>query len=282
MDDILKEWDIADLAIIPLSNAHKSTWDIGNKYILKKNEDTDELLRSIELSKLLAREGVKIAHYIPTNNGAITAVNGQYCLMDKIPGCYIDLYECPGLAHKLGGEVAYLHVALRNVEQQIITKNNDLFNEWQGILKRDVVEMVSSGLYESIISFLSNDYIKLPRQLIHRDLHIRNFLFDNDSLSGWFDFDCHLRDVRIFDIASLLYYQEHDLSRAEAYLYIIQAFLDGYNKITSFVTDERKWVLFMVVIMEMVFLSLFPQGEYPTEFAKELTWVKWLCETLSL
>jgi hypothetical protein len=58
--------------------------------------------------------------------------------------------------------------------------------------------------------------------------------------------------------------------------------LDGYNEVTPFVDDERKWVPFMVVMMELVFLSLFPQEEDPREFVKEVGWAKWLCEALEL
>jgi len=282
MDEILMNWNITGLPVTPLSDAHKSTWDIGGMYVLKQNENTDELLRNIALSQLLSNEGISVATCIPTKDGALTTADGQYCLMKKLNGCYIDLYEHPHLAHGLGRELADLHIAFLRVEHKVRCKDNDLFAEWHSIFKRDVADMVSDGLYKRIYAFLSKDYKELPYQLVHRDMHIRNFLYDNDKLSGWFDFDCHLRDVRIFDLASLLYYQEHDIAKADAYLHVMKSILDGYNETNPFVDGERKWIPFMVVIMEIVFLSLFPQEEYHDEFLKEVGWTKWLCETLLL
>lgn len=282
MDEILMNWNLSGLSVTPLSDAHKTTWDVGGLYVLKHNDDTDELLRNIDLSKLLAEEGVSVAKCIPTKDGTLTTADGQYCLMDKLRGSYIDLYEHPHLAHGLGRELADLHAALLRVEQKVSCNDNDLFTEWHSIYKRDVAELVSDGLYDRIYTFLSNEYKALSRQLIHRDMHIRNFLYDNDKLSGWFDFDCHLRDVRIFDLASLLYYQEHDIAKGDAYIQIVHSILDGYNEINPFVDGERKWVPFMVVMMELVFLSLFPQEENPEAFSNEVGWAKWFCNELKL
>lgn len=51
---------------------------------------------------------------------------------------------------------------------------------------------------------LAEHYEELPRQLIHRDVHLGNFLFDQGTFSGYIDFDLSQRNIRVFDLCYFL------------------------------------------------------------------------------
>lgn len=42
-----------------------------------------------------------------------------------------------------------------------------------------------------------NLYSKLPIQLIRREVHLGNLLFDNNKFSGYIDFDLSQKNIRI-------------------------------------------------------------------------------------
>jgi Ser/Thr protein kinase RdoA (MazF antagonist) len=280
MEEILQNWNLKGLCAKPLSDSHKSTWDIDGKYVLKCNPNAEELLSSVKLSQLLADEGIKVATYISTKDGCLTTANGQYGLMNKLTGNYIELYERPTLAYELGKEIAYLHTALSRIEPNIQCNDNDLSAEWLNIINPTIADSIAKGLFNRIKSLFIDEYPNLPRQLIHRDLHVRNFLYDNERLSGWFDFDNHLRDIRIFDLATLLYYHEHDIIRIETYLQIVSSLLEGYNEVSILSIEEYGMTPFLVIAMKLVFLSLFPKEENPKMFYKELEWTRCLYEVI--
>ncbi|OOM81514.1 homoserine kinase [Clostridium puniceum] len=58
--------------------------------------------------------------------------------------------------------------------------------------------------FEKNLDKLNRCYNKLQRQLIHRDLHLGNFLFNNCEFSGYIDFDLSQKNIRIFDICYFL------------------------------------------------------------------------------
>lgn len=58
--------------------------------------------------------------------------------------------------------------------------------------------------YAVLCGNLQDGYDMLPRQLIHRDVHFGNFLFDHGEFSGYIDFDLSQKNIRIFDICYFL------------------------------------------------------------------------------
>lgn len=58
--------------------------------------------------------------------------------------------------------------------------------------------------FRSAVGNLQDGYDRLPRQLIHRDVHFGNFLFDHGEFSGYIDFDLSQKNIRIFDICYFL------------------------------------------------------------------------------
>ena len=69
-------------------------------------------------------------------------------------------------------------------------------NEWS---------IVSETDFTGTCNQLEKIYEGLPKQLIHRDVHSGNFLFENNEFSGYIDFDLSQKNIRI--IVRSIFYQ---------------------------------------------------------------------------
>ena len=157
--------------------------------------------RSVQFSKLLALEGIPVAAYILTNEGKLTSPDGLYCLMTKLPGTHADFYEDPDLAYEMGRELARLHTALARIEPKTTCYDNGLLADWQTRIKQSLEGKVSDSIVQNVDTEFRENYPKLPRQLIHRDVHLSNALFDKGRLTGWLNLDISQRIIRIFEFS---------------------------------------------------------------------------------
>ena len=97
--------------------------------------------------------------------------------------------------------------------------------------------------YLKATELLENVYDYLPKQLIHRDVHYGNFLFYEDNLSGYIDFDLSQRNIRIFDICyfltGLLAEETEEAFTKNEWLEQVESVISGYESITNLSTEEK-------------------------------------------
>ena len=104
-------------------------------------------------------------------------------------------------------------------------------------------------------------YEKLPVQLIHRDIHFGNFLFDNGKFTGYIDFDLSQRNIRIFD---LCYFMLGVLSEEEkldvtqtTWFEILKNVFTGYQNKISLKKEEIEVVPNVMKSIELLFVAWF-------------------------
>jgi homoserine kinase type II len=98
---------------------------------------------------------------------------------------------------------------------------NDLLPETASLVDRcagkagttvfDTYLLENSQLIQETIQLVQriteeNEYRGLPQQVIHCDFHPGNLKFQDDSITGLFDFDWSKVDVRCFDVALAIFY----------------------------------------------------------------------------
>ena len=164
-------------------------------------------MRNIKIKTILNDKNIPAGAIIKTNNNS-NFVNDDkyyYLLSEKVQGN--NLVSMNGnikLAKEMGQIIARLHVAFKECEVQEEFWDNSLLNELKGWIKESLDgsgwKCISKEKYEELESKLEELYDKLPVQLIHRDVHFGNFLFDNGQFSGYIDFDLSQRNIRIFDL----------------------------------------------------------------------------------
>ena len=258
MIEIMKYWGLTNEMVVQIDTIHKSTWNIGDEYILKYNSNKRELSHSIKLANLLSSYDIPIASYIKTIDDEWTTPDGTYCLMKKIRGNHIDFYSHPDMIKVFGQELAKLHIALLHIEKEIEYRDSNFISEWQDFIKPGLVN-VSNEMIDFIENKFLNLYENLPKQLIHRDVHSQNVLFDNGKVSGWLDFDLNCRNTRIFDLAyllgGLLHGETNNIARIEIWETLYQDLLVGYDSVNYISDDQKEALPFMMIAIELLFVT---------------------------
>lgn len=261
MKTVLALWGLQHETATPLETVSGSAWRIGERHILKYNPDARQLARSIRAAGLLAAKGIPVAKYLETVNGERTAQDGTYCVMERINGIHIDLLH-PDTAFGLGRGLAQLHLALASIGPELGCTDNDFSEEWQGHIKPGLAD-VPKKIVSEIENRLLPLYKKLPRQAIHRDVHLHNVLFDNKSISGWLDFDLTRRDVRIFDLAylftSLLGGKADSPSafNGKQWKALTASLLSGYETDIPLTADEHEALPALMVAICLLFAAFY-------------------------
>ena len=259
MESVLALWGLQNETLTPLGTINESAWRIGERYILKYNPNPNQLASSIRIAGLLVAEGIPVAEYLKTTDGQWTTPDGTYCVMRIINGKHVDLFR-DDMAFELGQGLACLHLALANIEAELNCRDNDLCEEWEDYIKPSLVN-ISDEITSIVEERLLSVYKSLPRQPIHRDVHLQNILFDNGCISGWIDFDLTRRDVRIFDLAyllsGLLEGKTNDHSAVERWKAIYDNLLSGYGACISITNDEREALPIMIIAIHLLFVAFY-------------------------
>lgn len=122
-------------------------------------------------------------------------------------------------------------------------------------------------------------YDTLPRQLIHRDMHLQNLMFDNGKFTGYIDFDISQRNARLFDICYmgvLLIGEYTNPERIKVWRTIFTNILRGYNDILPLSRDELEAIPMLCVVVELTFTCFFDsigQHEISKDCANMTEWL---------
>ena len=131
-------------------------------------------------------------------------------------------------------------------------KSNFEDNNWKYISKEE---------YEKTVSQLAEVYDELPVQLIHRNVHLGNFLFSEGKLSGYIDFDLSQRNIRIFDLCyfllSLLSEKEKFEITEQIWFGFLKDVFMAYNQKNELTENEKKAVPYVMECIELLFVSYF-------------------------
>ena len=253
----LKCWGLDGAIVTPMEQSSESTWDVDGTYVLKHFRTSEDLSQSMKFSKLLTSHGIPVITFIPANNGQLTSQDGIYCLMTKLPGRHVNFYEDQSLAHEMGRELARLHIALSEIEPQTSCHDSNLLNDWHDRIKPSLGE-VPEYMVQSVDTTFCDVFPKLQRQLIHRDVHCHNVLFENGRLTGWLDFDISQRNVRIFDIAyllsGLLIENIDNPENIEKWHSIYTNLLCGYEEVNHLSDTERDAIPVLMIMIEFLFI----------------------------
>ena len=126
---------------------------------------------------------------------------------------------------------------------------------------KDNWKCIEQSVFNDIVEVLEKLYDKLPVQLIHRDVHLGNFLFDNGSFSGYIDFDLSQRNIRIFDLCYFvlgLLSEEEMLDVSEGRWFdILRLFFKGYEQECKLQLEEKRAVPYVMEAIELLFAAWF-------------------------
>jgi Putative homoserine kinase type II (protein kinase fold) len=264
---ILNNWGISNESV---KQIYSSAWDIGDKYILKTGINVEWLNSNLSIIKVLEDYDIPVATIIKTIDGAdyITLDNSYYFLSKKIRGEHIkDIYseDYKELSLLIGQAISRLHSEFQKVQEIIPCRDNNFYYEITGwvlsSIKDKEINTIPKDILNECISELEAIYPKLPRQLIHRDIHLNNMLFDNKVLTGYIDFDLSQIDARIFDLCymalGLLIDNINDDNKTAKWFEIVKNIIEGYSENIPLIMEEKKAIPIIMIAIETLFVAYF-------------------------
>lgn len=265
VSEILCDWDIKD---VDIEQIYDSVWQVGDKYVLKVYDKPTMLERNIKVLSILSDLGIPVGRLILNKNNLIYSKDehNYYILTEKLKGSNIvSISELDKLSYKMGKIIADLHNAFLQCEQQDDFWENSLLIEMKGWIREAFIKnewaIVSKNLYDDTLINLERLYDSLPVQLIHRDVHFGNFLFDKDSFSGYIDFDLSQRNIRIFDLCyfvlGLLSAEETIVITKEKWFDVLKKVFKGYNEVNKLLPQEISAVPYVMKSIELLFVAWF-------------------------
>ena len=263
-NEVLTNWGIKAKEVISKTS---SIFEIDHQFILKRYNDIEKIKKNIKIIQTLISLGIPVPTVIHTKDKQFYFIldNYQYLLMKKLPGDRISEINDKNVGFLMGKVIGDLHLAFLKFENLMTFRENSLLSEIEGWVKnnfeQDEWKLVKESEYLNIVDqirIVNND---LPRQLIHRDVHLGNFLFLNGQLSGYIDFDLSQKNIRIFDIcyflAGLLSDQNVNKITDEDWLLLVKETIKGYET-RILLTDKEKFILpFVMEGIELLCISYF-------------------------
>ncbi len=288
LDQILSNWNITDETV---KQIYSTAWQVGDKYVLKTGSDLNSLKNNLTLIKALAEQNIPVAEIMKTKDGTDYVVidKDYYFLSKKINGEHItDIYnpKFKETAFTFGEVLGRLHKAFLNCQERISCHENSFFEEITGwvreTFKDKKISLIPAEILEEIIISLEVIYPKLPRQLIHRDIHPGNLLFGNRILTGYIDFDLSRIDIRIFDLCymalGLLIGNTSDSEKSGKWFEILHNMAAGYQTVIPLTDDEKKAVPVIMVSIELLFTAYFTNENKPELAENAADMLVWLSE----
>lgn len=291
--DLLKNWGFNDEITIEKENIEYSTkrethiWTINKKYILKASTNEREIINNILVVNLLNKVQIPTQRVIDTLIGQnYIKINGKYyALFLKIQGEVLKNYfegDFISRSKCMGKALAELHIGLNKIteeeKEKINILDNDLICELFGWVDDELDKYLNISslddkelktFKECIIEVKNNFpkvYKNLPRQVIHRDFHGENMIFEGDKLVGYIDFDLSQVNARLFDICYLLTGSLasifNEIEMRDKWIKLARGIISGYESVSNLTEDEVISIKYMMYSIEMIMIAYFAKDGY--------------------
>ncbi|KEK23129.1 phosphotransferase enzyme family protein [Bacillus gaemokensis] len=263
----------------------KVTKIIRNKqYILKEKGSIKQLLAEINVLNQLAQKGIKVQRLLKTrgNESYILKDDKYYCMYEYVEGNVVEVKRVENLkvlSNTIGNEVAKLHQVLcsSNHAGKFVERNfYNVIYEWATpILKSS--EQVHPELIQTMDQLQKDfkDYVTLlPRQLIHRDMHLSNLIFKENEFQGFIDFELAEINVRVFDLCycftSILSELFSDEQLRSNWLHIVGNIFEGYHKQNPLTEAEIQAIWYVMLGIQVIFITYFVQSTEMLKLNEEM------------
>lgn len=272
---LLPAWGLKNKSI---KQIYATVWQIGDDYVLKLYSEREALKRNITINQYLEAMEIPVGKLLSTTNGEQFIEDREqfFFVSKKLKGSNIvSLKFGNKIAEQMGEIIANLHIAFNSLEDKIELWENSLLDEMNGWVKESFQKSgwqnISQEEYEHIIERLEGLYKSLPVQLIHRDVHFGNFLFNQKNFSGYIDFDLSQKNIRIFDLCyfvlSVLSEKEKFEITEEKWFDFVEKVFAGYNRILNLTSEEKEATVLVMECIELLFLAYF-EGQEDSALAK--------------
>jgi Ser/Thr protein kinase RdoA (MazF antagonist) len=273
---ILEKWPIGPVAVIEPTPVGGSTSFVtpvdGDCFVLKERVDLARVQRECALLPELAKAGIPVPIPISTVDGDSYAVGGEgqtFRLYPRLPGKVVTEHyggDAEKRAGAFGRAIGFLHERLRACDGLDDFRDMDLVGQirgWAIPRIRAGKAVVDAEAIERIWRDVEGEFVPLhddlPKQLIHRDAHPYNMLFDEGKLTGLLDFEMVVRGLPLFDVcycASAILVDGFEASeKAQKWPALFRSLVAGYEAFRPLSSAERLAVYGVLVAIEFLFIA---------------------------
>jgi Ser/Thr protein kinase RdoA (MazF antagonist) len=283
MKTLLSNWGLNNAHIV---SHHSNVWKVtkGNcTFYLKRRNQTSIIDRweEFRVTQHLVGSGVVAETPILTKSEVPFIIIGDsfYSLYESLNGDSLQKIITSDQCYSLGEYLGRLHQVLMTYPVREHTYVWDVFEHMEGWISKDQSELKewAEKVYRSLVHAKA-DYVQMPHQLVHSDVHLGNFIWRENRIIGLVDFERIRRSPRIADvgyfITSLLRNTFMESDENELFKKI-NRFLKGYSWMEKL--DEREIISLYPLIM--VFLLQYTLFYSSNGFGKEAScMVKLVCD----
>ncbi|MFJ8353681.1 phosphotransferase enzyme family protein [Bacillus paramycoides] len=243
-------------------------------YILKEKGSIKQLLVELNVLEQLDEKGIRVQKLVKTKSDEryVFYKEKYYCLYEYVAGSVLEIKDSEKLKElgsTIGEELANLHQALNSVGDVSELIKRDLYKvlyEWaMPILEKN------EQVQRNVIQQMNNIHKKfkekvqlLPKQIIHRDMHLSNVIFQDNEFQGFIDFELLEENVRVFDLSycftSVLSELYMDETLRRNWLQIVRNIFEGYNKQNVLTREEVQTIWYVMLSIQIIFITYFVQS----------------------
>ncbi|EEL70477.1 phosphotransferase enzyme family protein [Bacillus mycoides] len=242
-------------------------------YILKEKGSIKQLLVELNILEQLYEKGVKVQRVVKTESDKkyVLYKEKYYCLYEYVAGNVLEIKDTDkliGLASIIGEEIANLHQALNSVNSANELINRDLYKvvyKWAlPILeKHEHVHQDVIRKMDQIHTAFKETVHSLPKQIIHRDMHLSNVIFQENEFQGFIDFELLESNVRVFDLCycctSIVSELYSDETLRGKWFQIVSKIFEGYYKQNILTREELQSIWYVMLSIQVIFITYFVQ-----------------------
>jgi Ser/Thr protein kinase RdoA (MazF antagonist) len=275
-DELLKNWQVGHVGLVEAISSYSGNVSLVTTaehgcFILKKRPDPAAAEREIKILCRLSEVGAPVAVPVRTVDEAWYASSGGqiFCLYPQLPGEIVEEHyagHATARARMFGQAIGFLHSCLLkcgNLSGYRDMRLMEQIREWAIPCIREHTTAVDGDSIEQIWTEVEQElgpvYDELPTQLIHRDLHPANMLFDSGGLAGFVDFEMVVRGPRIFDVCycgtSLLASGFLDTEKMRCWPALFRSLLKGYQEVCPLIPSELMALRGTLAAIELLFAA---------------------------
>ena len=287
---ILKYWNLEDETITDIyydgtGNKNDSACYVGEDFVLKYTANLGKLKNHIEVSKALDSIGLLSASPVATTDGQEYIQDGElyFYVTKRLSGTQMVSHRIGDGDARFAGEIiGQLHLALSKIEDYI--SEADLLatvRDWALPGAKQALGLTDAFCKEYLATF-SSLYVKLPRQIIHRDPNPGNIICSQDQW-GFIDFDLAECNARIYDpcYAATAVLSESFGKDNVLWLEIYRDIICGYDSVVHLTYEERKAIPYVILANQFVCVAWFAgQDKYAELFETNKKMTLWLIDRL--
>jgi len=294
---MLVHWDaenekITDIYYNGTSNRNENAWYVGSDFVMKATTNLSALKSHIEISNALEKSGLIAATPIATKEGKNYILDDDvyFSLTKRLHGDCIksgEMYDgdYTSKSRYLGEILGQLHLILEKYDKDIICNNSNLLetvSSW-ALPKTKEAMALPEAFYSDYLDTFGTLFVKLPKQIIHRDPNPGNIILEDGKLSGFIDFDLTERNVRLFDpcYASTAILSEGfaqgDAEKLDKWIEIYKNIIFGYDSVCKLSKEENRALPYVIFSIQMICVAYFNETDKYSELAqtnkKMLVWL---------